>query len=120
VADLRVDPLSGRLVAVAPGRAGRPGANAARIDPPTDEELETCPFCEGREDQTPPEVLVLPETPGRAPNTPGWSVRVVPPATDPGVGYAEFAGWTAKSVRVKREAIVAGKVARSTRLVPIT
>lgn len=78
MADLRVDPLSGRLVAVAPGRAGRPGANAARIDPPTAEELETCPFCEGREDQTPPEVLVLPETPGREPNTPGWSVRVVP------------------------------------------
>ena len=40
MADLRVDPLSGRLVAVAPGRAGRPGANAARIDPPTAEELE--------------------------------------------------------------------------------
>ena len=78
MADLRVDPLSGRLVAIAPGRAGRPGANAARIDPPTDQELATCPFCEGREDQTPPEVLVLPETPGREPNTPGWSVRVVP------------------------------------------
>lgn len=76
--DIRVDPLSGRLVAVAPGRAGRPGANTARVDPPTDEELETCPFCEGREDQTPPEVLVLPGSPGREPNTPGWSVRVVP------------------------------------------
>ena len=78
MADLRVDPLSGRLVAVAPGRASRPGANAARIDPPTDEELATCPFCEGREDETPPEVLVLPQRPGREPNTPGWSVRVVP------------------------------------------
>lgn len=78
MADLRVDPLSGRLVAIAPGRAGRPGANTARIDPPTEEELETCPFCEGREDQTPPEVLVVPEVPGREPNTPGWSVRVVP------------------------------------------
>jgi UDPglucose--hexose-1-phosphate uridylyltransferase len=78
VADLRVDPLSGRLVAIAPGRADRPGANAARIDPPTERELETCPFCEGREEQTPPEVLVLPRVPGRKPNTPGWSVRVVP------------------------------------------
>jgi UDPglucose--hexose-1-phosphate uridylyltransferase len=78
VADLRVDPLSGRLVAIAPGRAGRPGAHAARIDPQTDEELETCPFCEGREDQTPPEVLVVPQVAGREPNTPGWSVRVVP------------------------------------------
>jgi UDPglucose--hexose-1-phosphate uridylyltransferase len=78
VADLRVDPLSGRLVAIAPGRSGRPGAGAARIDPPTAGELETCPFCEGREDRTPPEVLVLPATPGREPDTPGWSVRVVP------------------------------------------
>lgn len=63
---------------MAPGRSGRPGANAARIDPPTEEELETCPFCEGREDWTPPEVLALPRRPGREPDTPGWSVRVVP------------------------------------------
>jgi UDPglucose--hexose-1-phosphate uridylyltransferase len=85
VADLRVDPLSGRLVAIAPGRAGRPGADAARIDPPTEQELETCPFCEGREEQTPPEVLALPPSPERQPDTPGWSVRVVPnkyPALD--------------------------------------
>jgi UDPglucose--hexose-1-phosphate uridylyltransferase len=43
----------------------------------SDEELDSCPFCEGREDRTPPEVLALPAE-GRAPNTPGWSVRVVP------------------------------------------
>ena len=49
----------------------------------------------------------------------GWSVRVVPPSGEPGVGYVEFAGWAAGAVRVKREAIVAGKLARSTRLVRI-
>jgi UDPglucose--hexose-1-phosphate uridylyltransferase len=41
------------------------------------DELESCPFCEGREDRTPPETLAL----GRAdgdPDTPGWRVRVVP------------------------------------------
>ena len=43
----------------------------------TDEELESCPFCEGHEDRTPPEVLALPSG-GREPDTPGWSVRVVP------------------------------------------
>ena len=33
----------------------------------------------------------------------GWSVRVVPPAAaSPGVGYADFAGWTAGGARVKR------------------
>ena len=32
-AELRVDPLSGRLVAVAPGRSSRPGAGAAELEP---------------------------------------------------------------------------------------
>lgn len=62
---------------IAPGRARRPGAGGARIDPVSDEELAGCPFCEGREERTPPETLAL----GRAssePDTPGWRVRVVP------------------------------------------
>jgi UDPglucose--hexose-1-phosphate uridylyltransferase len=62
---------------IAPGRARRPGAAYGTIDPATDEELEACPFCQGREDRTPPEVLAL----GREkeePDTPGWIVRVVP------------------------------------------
>jgi len=50
----------------------------------------------------------------------GWSIRVLPPGTEPGVGYADFAGWTPGGVRVKREALVAGRVARSTRLVRLT
>jgi UDPglucose--hexose-1-phosphate uridylyltransferase len=41
------------------------------LDPPTERELETCPFCAGHEDMTPPQTLVLPET-GE------WRVRVVP------------------------------------------
>jgi UDPglucose--hexose-1-phosphate uridylyltransferase len=64
-------------VAVAPGRGGRPGAEQPGLGPPTEEELESCPFCDGREDRTPPEVLALPAG-GREPDTPGWSVRVVP------------------------------------------
>jgi UDPglucose--hexose-1-phosphate uridylyltransferase len=46
------------------------------VEEETTEELERCPFCEGREDRTPPETFALPE--GREPNTPGWQVRVVP------------------------------------------
>lgn len=46
------------------------------LEPQTEDELASCPFCEGREDQTPPEVLALPRD--RAPDTPGWQVRVVP------------------------------------------
>jgi UDPglucose--hexose-1-phosphate uridylyltransferase len=56
---------------IAPGRAKRPGAARATLDPPTAEELDTCPFCAGHEDRTPPQTLVLPED-GE------WRVRVVP------------------------------------------
>ena len=62
---------------IAPGRARRPGAARGLLEPPTPEELDACPFCDGREDRTPPETLAL----GRsrdAPDTPGWRVRVVP------------------------------------------
>lgn len=36
-----------------------------------------CPFCYGHEDETPPEVLALGRERG-GPDSPGWSVRVVP------------------------------------------
>jgi UDPglucose--hexose-1-phosphate uridylyltransferase len=62
---------------IAPARARRPGADAPRIEPLRPGELGGCPFCEGREDRTPPEVLALPSE-GRHPNSPGWQVRVVP------------------------------------------
>ena len=65
------------MVAIAPGRRRRPGGNADRIEPAQPAELDECPFCEGREDRTPPEVFALPAD-GREPNTPGWRVRVVP------------------------------------------
>jgi hypothetical protein len=53
---------------VAPGRSSRPGAGVpARAGDA--EELESCPFCEGREDRTPPEVLALAER-GPRPTTP--------------------------------------------------
>jgi UDPglucose--hexose-1-phosphate uridylyltransferase len=64
-------------VVVAPGRARRPGAGAAQIPPADQEELDGCPFCEGREDRTPPETLALGRD-GQGPDTPGWTVRVVP------------------------------------------
>src|SRR3954468_10676568 len=36
-----------------------------------------CPFCEGREERTPPEVWAL-RPDGGDPDTPGWKVRSVP------------------------------------------
>jgi UDPglucose--hexose-1-phosphate uridylyltransferase len=64
-------------VAVSSARARRPGAARIEVEPPTDEELDTCPFCEGREDRTPPETFAL-SLGAREPDTPGWQVRVVP------------------------------------------
>ena len=46
------------------------------LEPATQEELDSCPFCEGREDRTPPETLALPAR--EPPDSPGWRVRVVP------------------------------------------
>jgi UDPglucose--hexose-1-phosphate uridylyltransferase len=63
-------------VAIAPGRATRPGALERVVPPPDEAELAACPFCAGREDRTPPEVLRLGDP---------WQVRVVPnlyPAVD--------------------------------------
>jgi UDPglucose--hexose-1-phosphate uridylyltransferase len=56
---------------VAPGRARRPGATRPAPEPPTQDELESCPFCAGHEHMTPPHTLVLPENGD-------WQVRVVP------------------------------------------
>jgi UDPglucose--hexose-1-phosphate uridylyltransferase len=64
-------------VAVAPARGTRPGARHGGLEPATRAELETCPFCEGREERTPPETYAS-GPPGREANSPGWSVRVVP------------------------------------------
>ncbi len=64
-------------MAIAPGRAKRPGTARKTLEPVTPEELEQCPFCEGHEEQTPPEVFAYGAA-GRNPDAPGWSVRVVP------------------------------------------
>ena len=73
--ELRKDPLIGRWVIIATERAKRPVDFIA----PTDESAgqEECPFCEGREALTPPEIMAI-RRPGTAPNQPGWSVRVIP------------------------------------------
>jgi UDPglucose--hexose-1-phosphate uridylyltransferase len=76
--ELRQDPVTRNWVVIAPGRARRPGASArADLDLPTEDELLSCPFCEGREERTPPETFAL-RPGGGASNGPGWTVRVVP------------------------------------------
>src|ERR1700730_15738091 len=74
--ELRRDPVTGRWVCLAPGRASRPEAayGGATAD---DAHPADCPFCEGHENLPPPEVAAV-RPGGGGPNTPGWKVRVVP------------------------------------------
>ncbi len=73
--ELREDPLSGRLAAIAAGRAARPEAFLRDVGPSRG--TLGCPFCPGHEHMTPPEVWADRE-PGSAADSPGWKVRVVP------------------------------------------
>jgi len=73
MSQLRHDPLSGRDVIVAAGRAARPTTFAGRTHDDTG--LAECPLCPGHEEETPPEVA---RVGGGAPNGPGWMVRAFP------------------------------------------
>lgn len=75
MSEFRKDPVTDRWVIVAPDRGKRP--TDFRLDTPTVTGREHCPFCEGREHMTPPEVLAYRGVAGAA-NGPGWDVRVVP------------------------------------------
>ncbi len=70
--ELRRNPVSGKLVIVAPARAQRPAGEKRGGDAPLQ-----CPFCDGREAMTPPEVDAV-RPAGGGPDGPGWTVRVVP------------------------------------------
>ncbi len=72
--ELRKDPVVGRWVIISTERGRRPSDFGPE---PVRPRLSSCVFCPGHEDKTPPEILAgrPPET---APNTPGWTYRVVP------------------------------------------
>lgn len=72
--ELRKDPITGRWVIVATGRAKRP--NDFSREPAKPFGNGFCPFCYGAEQKTPPEVLAFRHN--SQPNQPGWSLRVVP------------------------------------------
>ncbi|MDD2772269.1 MAG: galactose-1-phosphate uridylyltransferase [Elusimicrobiales bacterium] len=81
--ELRRDPIFGRWVIIASERRGRPTDMKAETLPADDK--SKCPFCAGRESQTPPEVMAY-HPPGREADKPGWWLRVIPnkyPALDP-------------------------------------
>lgn len=73
LSELRRDPVVGRWVIISSERGGRPS------DYPQEKPQQRdgfCPFCEGNEDKTPPEIRAL-RVPHTEPDTPGWRIRVV-------------------------------------------
>jgi len=75
MAEIRHDPLLNRWVILAPERAGRPQEKpgAPHGSGPGD-----CPFCEGNEKDTPPELWARRERRDAGADSQGWTVRVVP------------------------------------------
>ena len=80
--EIRLDQLTGLRTILAAARAERPfdfkrQADARPSPGESEEPPPDCPFCEGREDRTPPELWA--ERPGGGgPDSPGWLVRAVP------------------------------------------
>lgn len=72
--ELRKDPISGRWVIISIERGKRPSDFSMRVSP---KKGGFCAFCEGNEHTTPPEIMAFRSDGGR-PNTPGWTLRVVP------------------------------------------
>jgi len=73
--ELRKDAVTGRWVIISTERRKRP--SDFRLVRPALIREEFCPFCTGREQMTPPEVLAFRHN-GSGPNGPGWDLRVVP------------------------------------------
>ena len=74
--ELRKDPIIGRWVIIATERAKRPDqfSGGQTEEGPAE---KPCPFCEGKESQTPKEIYAI-RSKNTPKNEPGWELRVVP------------------------------------------
>ena len=72
--ELRKSPIMERWVIISTERGKRPDDFKREKLPPKG---GFCPFCNGNEDKTPPEVLAY-RAPKSLPDKEGWTVRVVP------------------------------------------
>jgi len=71
VREIRINPIvPSESVLVATARSMRPRKAEEPVPRDTRSHVETCPFCRGNEDQTPPEILRVPED-GE------WQIRIV-------------------------------------------
>jgi len=73
--ELRKDPILGRWVNVA--KTPLTSLSDYKVEKEVPDDLLTCPFCRGKESDTPPEIMAIRE-PGSKPNSPEWFTRVIP------------------------------------------
>lgn len=74
MSEIRYDRLHDTHVIIAPERLRRPDGMGEREEKTAD---SVCPFCEGSEEMTPPEIYAVRRN-GSLPNAIGWETRVVP------------------------------------------
>ncbi|MEW6188979.1 MAG: galactose-1-phosphate uridylyltransferase [Actinomycetota bacterium] len=74
--ELRQDIVTGRWVVIATERALRP-ESFTRLKKEEAKTTTVCPFCYGNEALTPPEIMAY-RPKNTLPDTPGWTIRVVP------------------------------------------
>ena len=75
MSELRKDPVTGRWVIISTEHRKRQSdflLESVHTAPDS-----SCPFCEGHEQMTPPELLAVGRN-GGGPDTPGWTLRVIP------------------------------------------
>lgn len=72
--ELRKDPIVGRWVIISVERGKRP---TDFVSPSQRKRGGFCPFCPGNEYTTPSEIMAVRPN-GSSPNTPGWTLRVMP------------------------------------------
>ena len=72
VREIRINPIvPTESVLVSTARGMRPKQAEERIERDTRAHVETCPFCHGNEDRTPPQITAYPDGPD-------WQIRIVP------------------------------------------
>ena len=77
--ELRQNPATKEWVVIATERAKRPEEFSYRASVKLPIGRDGCPFCVGREGQTPKEILAY-RTYDSKPDTPGWWIRIIPNA----------------------------------------
>jgi len=75
MSDIRYDRFHDLHVIIAPERLSRPDCSPQELKPQTD--TTSCPFCEGNEEMTPPEIFAI-RNQSSYKDEKGWQTRVVP------------------------------------------